>query len=65
MFFVSSISNVSILLYDIASEIAARKEEVRGPGTFLPAFIDALNVLSGDFDPRIQNFGKISIWKPS
>nr|POF17104.1 putative thiamine biosynthetic bifunctional enzyme [Quercus suber] len=32
----------AILMYEIAAERAARRAEVRGPGTFIPAFIDEL-----------------------
>ncbi|MCJ1478194.1 hypothetical protein MMC13_006870 [Lambiella insularis] len=32
-----------LLLFEIAAEQAARQPEVRGPGTFVPAFIDALS----------------------
>lgn len=31
-----------ILHYEIAAEFAAKREDVRGPGTFVPAFIDEL-----------------------
>jgi thiamine-phosphate diphosphorylase/hydroxyethylthiazole kinase len=31
-----------ILLFDIAAERAAQKETVQGPGSFVPAFLDAL-----------------------
>jgi thiamine-phosphate diphosphorylase/hydroxyethylthiazole kinase len=31
-----------ILMYEIAAERAAKKESVKGPGTFVPAFIDEL-----------------------
>ncbi|KAK3676299.1 thiamine biosynthetic bifunctional enzyme [Recurvomyces mirabilis] len=31
-----------ILMYEIAAERAAARDEVRGPGTFVPAFIDEL-----------------------
>lgn len=31
-----------ILHYEIAAEYAARREDVKGPGTFVPAFIDEL-----------------------
>lgn len=32
----------AILHFEIAAEIAAARPEVRGPGTFLPAFLDEL-----------------------
>ncbi|KAK0364743.1 thiamine biosynthetic bifunctional enzyme [Friedmanniomyces endolithicus] len=31
-----------ILMYEIAAERAARRDDVKGPGTFVPAFIDEL-----------------------
>ena len=31
-----------ILMYEIAAENAASKEYVRGPGSFVPAFLDEL-----------------------
>ncbi|CAJ2510166.1 Uu.00g060660.m01.CDS01 [Anthostomella pinea] len=31
-----------LLLYSIAAEVAAEREDVKGPGTFVPAFIDEL-----------------------
>lgn len=31
-----------VLLYNIAAEIAAERADVRGPGTFVPAFLDEL-----------------------
>ncbi|USP77463.1 uncharacterized protein yc1106_04737 [Curvularia clavata] len=37
-----------ILHYEIAAEIAARREDVKGPGTFVPAFLDALWQVSED-----------------
>jgi thiamine-phosphate diphosphorylase/hydroxyethylthiazole kinase len=34
-----------ILMYEIASEWAAARESVRGPGTFIPSFIDELYLI--------------------
>ncbi|KAH7038162.1 Hydroxyethylthiazole kinase family-domain-containing protein [Microdochium trichocladiopsis] len=31
-----------LVIYNIAAEIAAEREDVRGPGTFVPAFLDEL-----------------------
>ncbi|KAH6654211.1 Hydroxyethylthiazole kinase family-domain-containing protein [Truncatella angustata] len=31
-----------LLLYEIAAEIAAERQDVKGPGTFVPAFLDEL-----------------------
>lgn len=36
----------AILLFEIAAEYATRREDVKGPGTFVPAFIDALHTIS-------------------
>ena len=36
----------AMLLFEIAAELAASKSEVRGPGTFVPAFLDSLRELS-------------------
>ena len=35
-------ATAGILLYEIAAERAAAREDVKGPGTFVPAFIDEL-----------------------
>ena len=35
-----------ILMFEIAAERAARREDVRGPGTFVPAFLDELFLLA-------------------
>lgn len=37
-----------LLHYEIAAEIAAMREDVRGPGTFVPALIDELHRISND-----------------
>lgn len=34
-------------MYEIAAENAAAKEYVRGPGSFVPAFLDELNAIRG------------------
>jgi thiamine-phosphate diphosphorylase / hydroxyethylthiazole kinase len=44
-----------VLLFEIASENAAAKDGVSGPGTFVPAFLDELYgireaSLKGDYD---------------
>lgn len=41
------------LALTIAAQRAAGREEVRGPGTFLPALIDELAMLSLDIVPRM------------
>lgn len=35
-----------LLMFEIAAEHAAVREDVKGPGTFVPAFIDELSVVS-------------------
>jgi hydroxyethylthiazole kinase-like sugar kinase family protein len=53
--------NLSVLWYTIASEFAAQKPEVSGPGTFLSAFVDEIHRLSvGDYE-WIEK-GKVSLW---
>ncbi|KAI0128705.1 Hydroxyethylthiazole kinase family-domain-containing protein [Xylariales sp. AK1849] len=34
-----------LVLYEIAAEIAAEREDVKGPGTFVPAFLDELRAI--------------------
>ena len=36
----------AILHYEIAAEIAAERSDVKGPGTFVPAFLDELYAIS-------------------
>jgi len=52
-----------LLMYEIAAENAAAKEYVRGPGSFVPAFLDELyairqTALKGD-DSWLDGRGKI------
>ncbi|KAL8938362.1 MAG: hypothetical protein Q9211_003237 [Gyalolechia sp. 1 TL-2023] len=35
-----------MLMFEIASEKAGRREDVKGPGTFVPAFIDELYIIA-------------------
>ena len=35
-----------VLLFEIAAERAGRREDVKGPGTFVPAFLDQLHMIS-------------------
>lgn len=35
-----------MLMFEIASERAGRREDVKGPGTFVPAFIDELYIIA-------------------
>ena len=37
-----------ILMFEIAAERASRQLDVKGPGTFVPAFIDALSFIARD-----------------
>ncbi|KAL6717019.1 thiamine biosynthetic bifunctional enzyme [Lecanora helva] len=37
-----------ILMYEIAAELAAARDDVKGPGTFVPAFLDQLHHLAAD-----------------
>jgi len=37
-----------ILMYEIAAERAAKRENVKGPGTFVPAFIDELHAIKNE-----------------
>lgn len=37
-----------ILMYEIAAEKAAARNDVKGPGTFVPAFLDQLYLLAAD-----------------
>lgn len=43
---------VSVLVLTIAAEIAAEREDVKGPGTFLPALIDELARLTPEVVER-------------
>lgn len=38
----------SVLLYGMAAEHAAHQDSIQGPGSFIPAFCDALYLLSTD-----------------
>lgn len=35
-----------ILMFEIAAERAARRDDVKGPGTFVPAFLDELSIIA-------------------
>jgi len=37
-----------VLMFEIAAERASQRPEVNGPGTFVPAFIDALSHIAGE-----------------
>ena len=38
----------ALLHYEIAAERAAGRDEVKGPGTFIPAFLDELYLLGAE-----------------
>lgn len=38
----------AVVIYGLAAEHAARKDSVKGPGTFVSAFVDSLYELSHD-----------------
>jgi hydroxyethylthiazole kinase-like sugar kinase family protein len=54
-------ANPRVLLYSIASEMAAAKPEVSGPGTFMSAFVDAIHTLSAGYYQWIEK-GNIKVW---
>lgn len=37
-----------MLMYEIAAEQAAARDDVKGPGTFVPAFLDQLHLIAAD-----------------
>lgn len=47
-----------IMHYEIAAEYAARREDVKGPGTFVPAFIDELFARGENVSKRVESWGK-------
>lgn len=62
--FPSCSAHSSVLLYSVAAEYAAATSIVKGPGTFLSAFVDEISHLSaGDYN-WIQK-GNIEVWKDS
>lgn len=48
----------AILHYEVAAEYAARREDVKGPGTFVPAFIDELFARGGLVSEGKESWGK-------
>jgi thiamine-phosphate diphosphorylase / hydroxyethylthiazole kinase len=50
------------LALTIAAQQAADKEEVRGPGTFLPALIDELAVLTPDMILKTAKIEVETVW---
>jgi hydroxyethylthiazole kinase-like sugar kinase family protein len=55
------IPNLRILLYSIASEYAAEKPGVAGPGSFIPAFLDTLSALTAGDTSWIDR-ANITLW---
>jgi hydroxyethylthiazole kinase-like sugar kinase family protein len=49
-------------LYSIASEYAAEKPGVAGPGSFIPAFLDTLNTLTAGDTSWIDR-ANVTLWK--
>lgn len=47
-----------ILHFEVAAEHAARREDVKGPGTFVPAFIDELFAQGGLVSEQKESWGK-------
>lgn len=47
-----------LLHYEIAAEYAARRDDVKGPGTFVPAFIDELFARGGLVSEGKESWGK-------
>ncbi|KAK0511708.1 hypothetical protein JMJ35_006281 [Cladonia borealis] len=61
-----------ILIFEIAAEQAARRKDVNGPGTFVPAFLDELSLIAVNashdtFDwldaVNVQQLTQIGTWK--
>ena len=49
-----------ILMYEIAAEQAGRREDVKGPGTFVPAFLDQLyEIAQSEEDPEWLQAAKV------
>lgn len=48
-----------LLVFEIAAENAAAREDVRGPGTFVPAFIDELYAIRNDTEANWIKKAKI------
>jgi thiamine-phosphate diphosphorylase / hydroxyethylthiazole kinase len=54
----------ALLLYEIAAEVAAARPDVRGPGTFVPAFLDELynlRVATANGDVAWLDRAKVSV----
>jgi thiamine-phosphate diphosphorylase/hydroxyethylthiazole kinase len=55
----------AVLHYEVAAEVAADREDVKGPGTFVPAFIDELyqrriDVVEGRWDWTMKRVMKVN-----
>ena len=48
----------ALLHYEVAAEYAAEREDVKGPGTFVPAFIDELFARGGLVSEGKESWGK-------
>jgi thiamine-phosphate diphosphorylase/hydroxyethylthiazole kinase len=48
-----------VLVLTVASEIVAKRPEVKGPGTFLPALIDGLAGVSAQ---DVRSHAKVTIY---
>lgn len=48
----------AILHYEVAAEYAAKREDVKGPGTFVPAFVDELFARGGLVSEGKESWGK-------
>ena len=62
------------LMFEIAAEQAARRDDVKGPGTFVPAFLDQLSVIAVNASQdnsdwldgaNVQQLTQIGTWKTS
>jgi len=51
-----------ILMFEIAAEVAGERNDVRGPGTFVPAFLDELYGLRGGHHNVIEGEGVDDRW---
>ncbi|KAF1357296.1 TMP-TENI-domain-containing protein [Lizonia empirigonia] len=47
-----------IMHYEIAAEYAVKRDDVKGPGTFVPAFIDELFARGENVSKRVESWGK-------
>ena len=45
-----------ILMFEIAAELAGERDDVRGPGTFVPAFLDSLYLIANSDETREEKW---------